>query len=1053
MPKKSDKQLQPTKSSADPKTARGQRHQYKNISPVKFNLYVNLLYDIYVKMWKNGTQLADSHDKMNQSSFTEFKKQLSAAIGEEKLNRSGPLGLYWHTENTSDPNPLFSLYEMHHSNHLFDYLYILTLLTLWNTDTSFYQQRTKKPNCYDCPLLNVCTYSNENSSEICLLDDLFPDPEKPNHPYFSKNFILRYLYLFCIEDLKDISNQPEIKDFISETGARNLYIDSKTINARFNYLCKCGYLEKLNEKTRNPFFRLRRNYLSDIIHRICPSEDSNYDSFYYRFLTMLDFFSETLPLGEIGNRLISSLDMKDYPTKKAFRFKHRFILNTLNDFKLIDILYAIQKECFLKVTFTDNSNLSPLIPLQIRISGTDGRENLIYFHPDRHEIQSFCLDRVKDVSILPNANSFDTDLSVNQELCKAKMILKNTWGLDFDDIAGGNCSIEAAYPFQVHAKLSFPAKTQRKPQAKGDAIAYIKERIIREADGLPFTEENLLDEDSIIFDCEVTSFDEFKSWLRQYIQFTDSISITPGNALLEFDSDTNLRSLSSFEKGGKAGIRPSTDLLYTEISNSIFSFAWRCFGLRKVDSTEELKNEISTFSTEQEYSTYVEPVLNLYHFVRTCFPSNSPLQLPLNKIEINYLYDIARSPFVAYFLEPEEIKHFQDATQDLLLLFSESTDLKDDYTLPIFDLNKDIIFCHLQNGRPIDPKLASNVRRILDLIYSQKTCNIRYLNRKTPIDSNSGEVFFDSLFYSSRENTVRAYVYRFSEDNDKSRNGRTLRVDNIEFSDTEERKFKDPSCEQICECKRVVDHMIFNQSEEPGSQNEVKIGLIGMKPSEMERFLHEISYYTVENEKRREYSNSENIAKLLKLCAVDMDRTGENASFEILCKKSNSVPETYRLDPDQPINFEKSSLKALRRVFFNMRKNNDSYSASDNKTVSINAEDISHIGISKSLRFYLPCVISSEYQDLFEYVVTIHYPGNDFSEIADILHKYKDIFVLLDDKSSEYLNSEGKIKHVYKDSKDITNGTINRTHSVPLKILLNHESIDLTQPVSDSFAE
>ena len=53
----------------------------------------------------------------------------------------------------------------------------------------------------------------------------------------------------------------------------------------------------------------------------------------------------------------------------------------------------------------------------------------------------------------------------------------------------------------------------------------------------------------------------------------------------------------------------------------------------------------------------------------------------------------------------------------------------------------------------------------------------------------------------------------------------------------------------------------------------------------------------------------------------------------------------------------------------------------------------------------------------------------------------------------KYLNNEGKIKHVYKDSKDITNGTINRTHSVPLKILLNHESIDLTQPVSDSFAE
>ena len=1061
MPKQTDKHLRSSKASPASNTARGQRHQYKNISPRKFNLYVNLLYDIYVEMWKNGKQLATLHNNMNPANFTEFKKQLSSAIGEGKLGTTGPIGLYWHTENTADSNPLFSLYEMHNSNHLFDYLYVLILLSLEKIDTSDYLERAIKPACDSCGLREVCKYIRKipSKKDVCLFDDILPDPRDLSHPYFSMDFIFDYLYLFFANDLTHLPDSIE-KD-IGVIKQRHLHIDNKTKKSRLDYLCKCGYLEKSQEVTKKAFYRLRRNNLLALVRKVStidsnvssPTEDSEeYNFFAYRFLSMLDFFSETFPLGEVGYRLAQNLCVKDYESKKAFRYKHRFILNALNDFKLIDILFAIQNGSFLEVTFTDKSKFSPLMPLQIRISGTDGREKLVYFHPEQHEIQSFCLDSVYDITLLSEKESPVLNSNTEQELRKARTILEDSWGLDFDDIEGGNCFKKAPYPVKVHAELSFPANSPQQFKTKGDPIEYLKEKLLRESDGLPYRLNKFGDKDTVVFNCSVSSFEEFKNWLGQYIQFVKSIGKTAVNTITEPDPHDLPFASYLTERNSIEGLRPSTDLLYNEISNSVFSFVWSCFEYRELDGTDTLNEEISVFSNNQENEKYVEPVISLYHLLRSFFPSNSYIHLPLNKLEVNYLFDIARSPFAALFLEPSEVKAFQETTGALLSSYSETTWYTEDYQLPIFDLNRDIVFCHLQKDKAIDPKLASNVRKILASIYSQKICHIHYLNNKSAIDSNSGDVLFDSLFYSNRENTIRAYAYRFSEDQERNF-GRTLRVDKIEFDDTYKSTIGCLSKKQIRECKNVVNDMIFRQSASPVSLSEVKVGLIGMKPSEMERFLHEISYYTVENVKRREYSNSESIAKLVKLCAIDLDRTSELASFEILRENNSSHPETCKPDPDTPIDFESSRGRNPQRVIFKFKNSNDSSSASETRTVSAYAEDIFHVVLSNALRFYLPCVVPLEYENLFEYVVTIKYPENDFSEIADILHKYKDIFVLIDEKSIDYLTDDGRIKRVFQGTKDITNGIINRTHSVPLKILLAHESLDLGHPVCDSFAE
>lgn len=56
---------------------------------------------------------------------------------------------------------------------------------------------------------------------------------------------------------------------------------------------------------------------------------------------MLDFYSRYALLGELGCFL---LDRLDSDPESPFQFKHEYYIQTLNDFNLADLLYAIEKK-------------------------------------------------------------------------------------------------------------------------------------------------------------------------------------------------------------------------------------------------------------------------------------------------------------------------------------------------------------------------------------------------------------------------------------------------------------------------------------------------------------------------------------------------------------------------------------------------------------------------------------------------------------------------------------------------------------------------------------
>ena len=51
------------------------------------------------------------------------------------------------------------------------------------------------------------------------------------------------------------------------------------------------------------------------------------------------FFSQISPLGEIGTYILNRLEKQ---SKDYILFKHHYIKNALNDYNIIDLLYAIK---------------------------------------------------------------------------------------------------------------------------------------------------------------------------------------------------------------------------------------------------------------------------------------------------------------------------------------------------------------------------------------------------------------------------------------------------------------------------------------------------------------------------------------------------------------------------------------------------------------------------------------------------------------------------------------------------------------------------------------
>jgi len=134
----------------------------------------------------------------------------------------------------------------------------------------------------------------------------------------------------------------------------------------------------------------------------------------------IHFYTGADPMGVIGSYFDNN--EPDNP----FRYKHHYILHTLDSQILFDILFAIKEKRYIDITIhgkRDNSERKYLVyPLKIYISTQTGRQYLLGYQPYRKKPVFYRLDNIHVVKRM--------DIAENQEEIQAicEPFYHNLWG-------------------------------------------------------------------------------------------------------------------------------------------------------------------------------------------------------------------------------------------------------------------------------------------------------------------------------------------------------------------------------------------------------------------------------------------------------------------------------------------------------------------------------------------------------------------------------------------------------------------------------------------------
>lgn len=147
---------------------------------------------------------------------------------------------------------------------------------------------------------------------------------------------------------------------------------------------------------------------------LLKSEKRGRDLFYSRredavaldaWADTLAFFSEVNPLGVVGSFLLDKLEQKpDY-----FRFKHHYILHTLDSQILLSLLTAIGQHRRITLTSSRDADhaVHEVCPLKIYISTQSGRQYLLCYHFAFRRLTFFRLDFIQAVKAGDAEPDFD----------------------------------------------------------------------------------------------------------------------------------------------------------------------------------------------------------------------------------------------------------------------------------------------------------------------------------------------------------------------------------------------------------------------------------------------------------------------------------------------------------------------------------------------------------------------------------------------------------------------------------------------------------------------
>lgn len=289
---------------------------------------------------------------------------------------------------------------------------------------------------------------------------------------------------------------------------------NKTPNNRLDDLAKMGLVNCEQSKGEKGGKGDRHWSLPELtIKKIIDAGNYINKDFEHHFHSALDFFSKYYILGEVGTFL---LDRMGDEYVSPFRFKHEYFMQSLNDFNIIDLLYAIEngKWCRIKYSHGTLGIETDLLcyPLEIRISNMQGREFLMYYEPFHRSYTALRIEFIDSIefyddkkvkSILAQTGYHPMTETVDADISNARESMKYSWGVSTTKKQEGN-AINVVEPHSVSMQIAYTPETDY----------YIVNRLNRER---RFGVVTVADENQYLrFTVDVSDDVELRPWMRSF---------------------------------------------------------------------------------------------------------------------------------------------------------------------------------------------------------------------------------------------------------------------------------------------------------------------------------------------------------------------------------------------------------------------------------------------------------------------------------------------------------------------------------------------------------
>ncbi len=285
---------------------------------------------------------------------------------------------------------------------------------------------------------------------------------------------------------------------------------NKTPNNRLNDLLLLGLVECEQYKSKGDHrWSLPGLTMGSILKEgLVVSKD-----FRQHLYSALDFFSKYYLFGEAGTFLIDRFTNDEI---SPFRFKHEYFMQSLNDFNIVDLLYAIEGGKWCKITYSHGTAgyETELLcyPLEIRISNMQGREFLMCYEPFHRSYTAFRIEFIDSVeyyedekvkTVLIQKGYHTSPGSVDADISNARKSIQYSWGVSTTKVQEEN-AVNSVVPHSVSLQISY----------NPDTDYYIVNRLNRERRSGTVSDRK--DLDLLEFSADISDETELRPWMRSF---------------------------------------------------------------------------------------------------------------------------------------------------------------------------------------------------------------------------------------------------------------------------------------------------------------------------------------------------------------------------------------------------------------------------------------------------------------------------------------------------------------------------------------------------------